>query len=61
MEGNTWHRTQAEDRIREVLDAAKGLGPQVIVDVDGRFEVVFHPGKQSLEELFSREGPIKSE
>lgn len=59
MKGNTWHRTEAEARIREVLDSAKASGPQVIFDIDGRFGIVFHPEKQSLEDLFSQAGPIK--
>lgn len=61
MEGNIWRRMQAEAHIREVLEAAKASGPQVVNDIDGRFEIVFRPSKQSLENLFSREGPISSE
>lgn len=61
MQGNQWQRRHAEDRIREVLDAAKNSGPQSVVDTDGHFEVKFHSKKQSLEDLFAQSGPIQSD
>tara|TARA_R110002020_G_scaffold298211_1_gene514018 strand:- start:13695 stop:13889 length:195 start_codon:yes stop_codon:yes gene_type:complete len=56
--GNDWRRLDLETRASEVLDAAKQEGPQMIDDVDGRFELVFVPRKQTLEQLFSKPGPI---
>lgn len=53
-----WQRHEAEARIQEVLDAAKARGTQRLIDTDGRFDVTFVPGKKTLEELFSRSGPI---
>jgi hypothetical protein len=53
-----WQRREAEARIHEVLDAAKARGAQRILDTDGSYDVTFVPKKQSLEELFSRPGPL---
>ncbi len=53
-----WQRDEAEIRIRELLDAAKGRGPQKIVDTDGDFEVTFSRRKQTLEQLFAAPGPL---
>lgn len=53
-----WQRREAEARIREVLDAAKVRGAQRILDTDGSYDVTFVPKKRSLEELFSRPGPL---
>ncbi|HLP66151.1 MULTISPECIES: hypothetical protein [Ciceribacter] len=53
-----WQRHEAEARIQEVLDAAKTRGTQRVVDTDGRFDVTFVPGEKTLEELFSRPGPL---
>jgi hypothetical protein len=58
MKGNEWPRTKAETSIREVLDALKAAGSQKVIEGDGDFEIVFHPRKQSLDELFSKPGPI---
>lgn len=59
MHCNSWLRTRAEDRIRDVFEAAKSNGPQSVADEDGHFEIVFHPKRRSLEELFAEDGPIK--
>lgn len=56
-----WQRPEAERRIAELLNAAKTRGVQKVVDLDGTFEVVFVPLKQSLEELFSTPGPISDD
>lgn len=60
-QGRTWQRDECESRIREVLDAAKALGPQTIADRDGTFEIVFSQPKAGLEELFSKPGPLTDE
>lgn len=56
-----WQRHEAEERIREVLDAAKGRGAQRVVDTDGRFLITFEPVKQTLEELFAKPGPFAND
>lgn len=56
--GNQWRPVDLETRPGEVLDAARRDGPQVVADVDGTFEIVFRPRQQTLEELFSKPGPI---
>ncbi len=53
-----WQRHEAEARIQDVLDAAKAHGTQRVIDTDGRFDVTFVPEKKTLEELFSRPGPL---
>lgn len=53
-----WQRHEVAARIQEVLDAAKTRGTQRVIDTDGRFDVTFVPGKKTLEELFSRPGPL---
>ncbi|MGV2124012.1 hypothetical protein ACQZ4R_13095 [Agrobacterium vitis] len=55
---SNWQRHEAEARIQEVLEAAKTLGTQTVIDTDGRFDVTFTPAKKTLEELFSRPGPL---
>ncbi len=50
-----------ETRAGEVLDAARREGPQSVADTDGTFEIVFVPRKQTLEQLFSKPGPIPDE
>ncbi len=56
--GNDWQRRDLETRASEVLDAARREGPQMVADVDGSFEIVFVPRRQTLEQLFSKPGPI---
>ena len=51
-------RSEAESRISKVFDDARMLGPQRVEDKTGVFEIVFKPRKQSLEELFSKPGPV---
>lgn len=58
MHDSRWLRTQAENLIREVFDAARTKGPQVVDDHDGDFEIVFRPKKKTLEQLFSKLGPV---
>lgn len=58
MHDNKWLMAQAENLIREVFDAARTRGPQVVDDQDGDFEIVFRPRKKSLAELFAKPGPI---
>lgn len=41
MRSNRWTREDAEDRTREMLEAAKVVGPQLINDDDGVFTVSF--------------------
>ncbi|MGO7981446.1 hypothetical protein ACC691_26430 [Rhizobium johnstonii] len=53
-----WQRHDAVTRIQEVLDAAKALGAQRVLDTDGRFVITFEPVKQTLEELFAKPGPF---
>ncbi|MBY3206852.1 hypothetical protein [Rhizobium laguerreae] len=55
----TWQRDEAEARIREVLDAAKAHGPQMVIDRDGTYAIVFTRRKQGLETLFSKPGPLR--
>ncbi|QRM44611.1 hypothetical protein F2982_14865 [Rhizobium sp. BG4] len=57
-QSSDWQRHDAEDRIREVLDAAKTRGAQRVADTDGRFVITFEPVKQTLEELFAKPGPF---
>jgi len=59
--GIKWRRVDMETRAGEVLDAARREGPQSIADTDGTFEIVFVPRKQTLEQLFSKPGPIPDE
>ena len=54
-------RVDMETRAGEVLDAARREGPQSVADTDGTFEIVFVPRKQTLEQLFSKPGPIPDE
>ncbi len=56
--GNEWLPADLETRAKDVLDAARRSSPQVVADVDGRFEIVFVPRKQPLEQLLSPPGPI---
>ncbi|MFC5755691.1 hypothetical protein [Rhizobium sp. GCM10022189] len=53
-----WLRNEAEARVRELFDAAKSTGPQEVRDTDGTFSITFIPVKGTLEELFSKPGPI---
>lgn len=53
-----WQRHEISARIQEVLEAAKESGTQRVIDADGRFDVTFVPKKRTLEELFSKPGPI---
>lgn len=53
-----WQRDEAENRIKEVLDAAVRDGSQQIVDSDGVFKITFEKKKGTLEELFATPGPI---
>jgi hypothetical protein len=46
MHDSRWLRAQAENLIREVFDAARTKGPQVVDDHDGDFEIVFRPKKK---------------
>lgn len=59
--GIKWRRVDMETRAGEVLDAARREGPQSIADTDGTFEIVFVPRKQTLDQLFSKPGPISDE
>jgi hypothetical protein len=56
--GKVWRRVDLETRAGKVLDAARHEGPQSVADVDGTFEIVFVPRKQTLEQLFSKPGPV---
>lgn len=56
--GIEWLPADLETRAKEVLDAARRSSPQVVADVDGSFEIVFVPRKQSLGQLFSKPGPV---
>jgi hypothetical protein len=56
--GSEWRRSDLETRANEVLDAARREGMQMIEDVDGRFELVFVPQRQTLKQLFSKPGPV---
>lgn len=56
-----WQRDEAEARIKELLDAAIREGTQKIIDADGIFKVTFEKRKGSLEELFSKPGPISDD
>lgn len=60
-QGSPWQRDVAEARIREVLDAAKSVGPQTVVDRDGSFEITFTQPTAGFEELFSKPGPLQDE
>jgi hypothetical protein len=59
--GIPWQRNEAEARIGEVLDAAKGQGPQTVADPDGTFSILFKRRRQGLEELFSEPGPLQED
>lgn len=59
--GKDWRRSDLETRASEVLDAARREGLQMVEDVDGRFEIIFVPRKQTLEQLFSKPGPIPND
>jgi hypothetical protein len=54
----TWLRNDAEARVRELFDTAKSAGPQEVRDTDGTFSLTFIPMKGTLEDLFSKPGPI---
>jgi hypothetical protein len=56
--GNEWLPADLETRAKDVLDAARHSGPQVVADVDGNFQIVFLPRKQTIDQLFSTPGPI---
>ena len=56
-----WQRDEAEDRIREVLDAAMRDGTQQVLDADGTFRITFEKRRGTLEELFSKPGPISDD
>lgn len=56
-----WQRQEAEARIQEVLDAAKRLGAQRIIDPDGRFLVTYEPVKKTLADLFAQPGPLSDD
>jgi len=58
---HVWQRDEAEGRIRKVLDAAKTDGPQQVVDSHGVFSIVFEKRKLTLEELFSKPGPLSED
>jgi len=51
-----WRRSEAEARIREVLDAARLRGPQILLEDEGSYEIRFVPRKQSLDDLFAQPG-----
>lgn len=54
-----WQRDEAERYIGEVLDAAKAHGSQIVIDGQGgSFEITFRQPEATLEELFSRPGPL---
>ncbi len=53
-----WSRTDAERRISDVLDAAKSVNVQRIIDVDGVFEVKFTQSKRTRAgDVLARGGP----
>lgn len=55
----SWQRDEAERHIGKVLDAAKAHGSQVVVDREGgSFEITFRQPEATLEELFSKPGPL---
>lgn len=54
-----WQRAEAEDRIRDVLDAARAKGVQTIADGDGVYHLTFVARKKSLHDLFSKPGPLE--
>lgn len=60
MQGKEWQMAQAETCVRKLFEAAKTDGPQLVVEADGHYEIIFRPRKQSLGELFSQPGPIKT-
>jgi hypothetical protein len=56
---HSWDREEAERRIGEVLDAARGGSAQIIRDRDGLFELVFKPSmKEPVGKFLARGGPI---
>lgn len=56
---HSWQRDEAEKHIGEVLDAAKAHGSQTVVDhLGGLFTIIFEQPKATLEELFSKPGPL---
>ena len=56
---HTWQRDEAERHIGDVLDAARTHGSQTVIDRQGgSFEITFKQPKASLEELFSKQGPL---
>ncbi|WP_312412401.1 hypothetical protein [Shinella sp.] len=56
---HTWQRDEAERHIGDVLDAARTHGSQTVIDRQGgSFEITFKQPKASLEELFSKPGPL---
>ena len=58
---STWQKKDAASRFQEVMEAAKAIGTQRVLDTDGRFEVTFVPVKKTLEELFSEPGPLRDD
>lgn len=59
--GKTWEREDAEQRIVEVLDAARSGAMQTIRDSDGVFELTFKAvvKKMPAGRYLARGGPIK--
>ncbi|MDR9759425.1 hypothetical protein RJJ37_07230 [Rhizobium redzepovicii] len=57
----TWEREDAEQRIAEVLNAARNGTMQTIRDSDGVFELTFKPEikKEPAGRYLARGGPIK--
>lgn len=58
---HTWEREDAEQRIAEVLDAARSGTVQTIRDGDGVFEVTFKSvaKKEPAGRYLARGGPVK--
>lgn len=55
----SWQRDEAENRIGEVLDAAKTHGSQTVIDRQGgSFKITFEQPNVTLEKLFSKPGPL---